>query len=130
MPVMLAHGTGRRKTAIARAYLHEGNGNIQVNGKPLEEYFTILGLTEIVRKPVEGTETTGSYEFVSKVKGGGISGQAGACRLGISRALTALDESNRPALRKNGLLKRDSRMVERKKYGQPGARKKFQFSKR
>ena len=127
---MLAHGTGRRKTAIARAYAHAGTGSIQVNGKPLEEYFASLGLTDLVKKPLEVTESTESYDFVLNVKGGGISGQADACKLGISRALVVLDETNRPVLRKNGLLRRDSRMVERKKYGQRGARRRFQFSKR
>ena len=130
MPEMLAHGTGRRKTAIARAYAHAGTGSIQVNGKPLEEYFASLGLSDLVKKPLEVTESTESYDFVVIVKGGGINGQADACKLGISRALVVLDETNRPVLRRNGLLRRDSRMVERKKYGQRGARKRFQFSKR
>ena len=127
---MLSHGTGRRKTAIARAYIREGIGAVQVNGKPVEEYFTAPGLVDLVKKPLEVTETTGNFDLLINVKGGGTTGQADACKLGISRALTLLDESNRPVLRKNGLLRRDPRMVERKKYGQRGARKKFQFSKR
>ena len=130
MAVTLAQGTGRRKTAIARVYLREGDGNITINGTSMDQYFSVLGLSETVRKPLEVTETLASYEIFIKVKGGGITGQAGACKLGIARALAALDESNQPVLRKNGYLRRDSRMVERKKYGQPGARKRFQFSKR
>ena len=130
LPATLAHGTGRRKTSIARAYVREGSGGIQVNGKSLEDYFTAPGLADIVKKPIEVTETVGNYDMAINVKGGGISGQAGACMLGIARALVLLDESNRPVLRRNGLLRRDSRMVERKKFGQRGARRKFQFSKR
>ncbi len=130
MATNLSLGTGRRKTAIARVYLREGNGDIIVNGKDLDSYFSNAILSIIVKQPFEVTSTLGKYNTFIRVIGGGLSGQAGACKHGIARALTALDDSNRPALRSNGYLTRDSRMVERKKYGQRGARRKFQFSKR
>ncbi|MBB6481143.1 30S ribosomal protein S9 [Spirochaeta isovalerica] len=126
----LANGTGRRKTSVARVYLRKGTGVIKVNGKELKEYFTIGIHSDTVIRPLDVTDSLGKYDVVINVKGGGITGQAGACLHGLSRALVALDEANRPALKANGYLTRDSRMVERKKYGQPGARRKFQFSKR
>ncbi len=126
----LALGTGRRKTSVARVFLREGNGKITVNGKEVKDYFANPSLVFIVEQPLNVTETLGKYDILINVKGGGSTGQAGACRHGLSRALTALDESNRTALRANGFLTRDPRMVERKKYGQRGARRKFQFSKR
>jgi len=126
----LAMGTGRRKTSVARVYLREGSGKIKVNGKPFERYFPIEAHRIFVKQPLVVTNTETSFDILINVKGGGISGQAGACRHGIARALVAYDESNRAALRANGYLTRDARMVERKKYGQRGARRKFQFSKR
>jgi len=126
----LALGTGRRKTAVARVYLREGTGLIKVNGKKFEDYFSIEAHRIHVREPLVVTDNEGKFNILIRVKGGGISGQAGACRHGIARALVAYDESNRPALRASGMLTRDPRMVERKKYGQRGARRKFQFSKR
>lgn len=126
----LANGTGRRKTSVARVYLRKGNGAIKVNGKELKEYFTIGIHQDTVMRPLSVTDNLGKFDVLINVKGGGITGQAGACLHGLSRALLVLDETNRPSLKANGFLTRDSRMVERKKYGQPGARRKFQFSKR
>lgn len=126
----IAVTTGRRKTAVARVFLRAGKGNITVNGKKLEEYFPLSIHPIIIRQPLEVTDTIDKFDFLITVKGGGVSGQAGACRHAISRALLEHDESNRAALRANGFLTRDCRMVERKKYGQRGARRKFQFSKR
>ncbi len=126
----LGHGVGRRKTAVARVYLREGEGKIVINGRNIDTYFGNPMLTFIVKQPLETTETTGKYDLLINVIGGGPSGQAGACRHGIARALCAHDNDFRPALHAAGFMTRDSRMVERKKYGQPGARRKFQFSKR
>lgn len=126
----LSLGTGRRKTAIARVYIREGSGEITVNGKDLDSYFSNPNLSIIVKQPYEVTSTSGKFNTYIRVKGGGLSGQAGACKHGVARALAALDSSNRPALHANGFLTRDPRMVERKKYGRRGARKRFQFSKR
>lgn len=126
----LAHGTGRRKTATARVYLRQGQGVIKVNGKDIKEFFPIEQQVTMIRQPLVVTDSDEKYDILINVKGGGISGQAGACRHGISRALIELDDTNRPSLKANGFLTRDSRMVERKKYGQRGARRKFQFSKR
>ncbi|MGE4466633.1 30S ribosomal protein S9 [uncultured Sphaerochaeta sp.] len=126
----LGHGVGRRKTAVARVYLREGEGKIVINGRDIDTYFGNPMLTYIVKQPLETTETTGKFDLLINVVGGGPSGQAGACRHGIARALCAHDEDYRPALHTAGFMTRDSRMVERKKYGQPGARRKFQFSKR
>jgi len=123
-------GTGRRKTAVARIRIAAGNGKITVNGRAFENYF----LTEILRttaaQPLAVTDTAGKYDVSVNVRGGGPSGQAGAVRHGIARALIAADANLRPALKSAGLLTRDPRMKERKKYGQPGARKRFQYSKR
>ena len=126
----LALGTGRRKTAIARVFLREGNGKISVNGKDVNDYFGNPSFVYVVKQPLDVTATEGKYDLLITVKGGGPSGQAGACRHGISRALVEYDDTNKAALRANGFLTRDSRMVERKKFGQRGARRKFQFSKR
>lgn len=126
----LASGTGRRKTSVARIYVKAGVGEIMINGRKLEEYFTVAGLGDVVKRPLEVTDTAGNYDVQINVNGGGLTGQADACRHGLSRALCRLDETNRSVLRANGFLRRDSRMVERKKYGQRGARRRFQFSKR
>jgi small subunit ribosomal protein S9 len=126
----LAIATGRRKTAVARVFLREGNGNITINDRKLEEYFPILVHTMAIRRPLEVTDSMAKFDLVITVDGGGITGQAEACRHGISRALVQYDQSNRVPLRTNGFLTRDCRMVERKKYGQSGARRRFQFSKR
>jgi len=126
----LALGTGRRKTAVARVFLREGNGKISVNGKDVDDYFGNPTFVYVVKQPLSVTAAEGKYDLLINVKGGGPSGQAGACRHGIARALVAYDETNRISLRANGFLTRDPRMVERKKYGQRGARRKFQFSKR
>jgi len=126
----LAHGTGRRKTSTARVYLRQGSGEIKVNGRAISEFFPIEQQVTMIRQPLVVTDSDSKYDILINVKGGGITGQAGACRHGISRALIDLDEANRASLKANGFLTRDSRMVERKKYGQRGARRKFQFSKR
>lgn len=126
----LALGTGRRKTSVARVFLRAGKGSIIVNGKTPEDYFHFDLLAHSLRLPLNVTDSANKYDVLITVKGGGIAGQADACKHGIARALIAHDETNRPALRANGFVTRDRRMVERKKYGQPGARRKFQFSKR
>lgn len=126
----LALGTGRRKTAVARVFLREGNGNIQVNGKSVQDYFSNPEYITILNQPLLVTDTQDKYDILINVSGGGVRGQAGACRMGIARALVKHDETNLPSLRANGFLTRDARMTERKKYGQRGARRKFQFSKR
>lgn len=121
---------GRRKTAIARVKITEGSGKVTINNKELETYFPISVLREEVLKPFVVTSTQGRYDIRVRVQGGGPTGQAGAIKLGIARSLVALDEDLRQSLRNAGLLTRDPRMVERKKYGQKKARKRFQFSKR
>ncbi len=121
---------GRRKTAVARIYMKEGNGTITVNKKDYKEYFPTAGLQYKITQPFELTENLGKYDVKVNLNGGGITGQAEALRLAISRALVKVDEEYRPVLKKEGLLRRDPRMVERKKPGQPKARKRFQFSKR
>jgi small subunit ribosomal protein S9 len=124
------HKIGRRKTAVARVYLAEGSGSITINKRPLDSYFTTGTLRYKVNQPFELTETIGKYDVKASVFGGGITGQAEALRLAISRALCEIDQEFRAALKPEGLLTRDPRMVERKKFGQKKARKKFQFSKR
>ncbi len=125
------YGTGRRKTSTARVFLKEGgSGQIIVNGRPLDQYFGRETARMIVRQPLELVEMTDRFDVKVTVKGGGISGQAGAIRHGITRALIAYDESLRPALRRAGLVTRDARMVERKKPGLHKARKRPQYSKR
>ncbi|MCU0610563.1 MAG: 30S ribosomal protein S9 [Candidatus Eisenbacteria bacterium] len=121
---------GRRKEAIARVKLVEGSGQFQVNGRSLERYFPTPTLTLTVLKPFKSCECEGKFDTTVTVVGGGVVGQAGAVRLAIARALVANDPNLRKTLRREGLLTRDPRMVERKKYGRPGARKRFQFSKR
>ncbi len=122
--------TGRRKTAVARVWLTEGSGRIRVNGRAFEDYFKTEPLRILVRQPFVETETEGKYDVKVNVRGGGPTGQAGATRHGIARALALCDPVLRDTLKDRGLLTRDPRMKERKKYGQPGARKRFQFSKR
>ena len=124
------YGTGRRKSSVARVYLRPGNGNMLVNKRPIEEYFGRETLKMILRQPLEITDSLEIFDIFINVHGGGLSGQAGAIRHGISRALLLAHEDSRNVLKKDGMLTRDSRKVERKKYGQPGARKKYQFSKR
>ncbi|MGB4655254.1 MAG: 30S ribosomal protein S9 [Bacteroidales bacterium] len=121
---------GRRKKAIARVFMKPGNGNITVNGKDYKEYFTTPMLQNNILQPLHIAECLDKYDFVSTIKGGGMTGQAEALRLGISRTLIEQDPELRPALKAKGMLKRDPRMVERKKFGQKKARKRFQFSKR
>ena len=125
------HALGRRKAAVARVYLAPGAGNVTVNGRPLETYFSLDSLRYIVNQPFEVTSTLGQFDAKVTVIGGGVKGQAEAIRLGIARALSELDrEAYRSALKAAGFLTRDAREVERKKPGQPGARRRFQFSKR
>ena len=124
------HKIGRRKTAVARVYLKEGSGKITVNKKDLNDYFTTAPLQYKVNQPLTMTSNEDKYDVNVNVYGGGITGQAEAVRLAISRAVCELDEENRSILKPEGLLTRDPRMVERKKFGQKKARKKFQFSKR
>jgi len=124
------HKIGRRKTAVARVYLSEGKGEITVNDKSYDTYFTTEMLKYKVLQPLTLTENAENFDVKAKVFGGGITGQAEAIRLAITRALVALDEENKGVLKPEGLLTRDPRMVERKKFGQKKARKKFQFSKR
>ena len=124
------HTIGRRKTAVARVYLSEGKGNVTINKKDLSDYFTTDTLRYKVNQPFGLTETEGNFDVNVNVLGGGTTGQAEAIRLAISRALCEVDAENRAALKPEGLLTRDPRMVERKKFGQKKARKKFQFSKR
>ena len=123
-------GTGRRKSSIARVRLVEGKGNITINGKSIDEYFGEETLRVIVRQPLTVTNTLSKYDVIAKVQGGGFSGQAGAVRHGIARALNEANEEYRPVLKSNGFLTRDPRMKERKKYGLKKARKAPQFSKR
>ena len=122
--------TGRRKTAVARVRLAAGTGTIKINGRTLENYFPTEVLRGMVIQPFSTSQTSNKFDARVNVAGGGPAGQAGAVRHGISRALLLADANLRPALKADGLLTRDSRMKERKKYGQPGARKRFQFSKR
>jgi len=124
------YGTGRRKTSVARVRLYPGSGNITINDRTIDDYFGLDTLKLLVRQPLVLTETSAKFDIVCNVDGGGISGQAGAIRHGISRALLKFDETLRPPLKKAGFLTRDPRMVERKKYGLKKARKAPQFSKR
>jgi small subunit ribosomal protein S9 len=121
---------GRRKTAIARVYLRPGNGSITINSRDIKDYFPSEVLQIIVNQPLELVNELGKYDFHVNVKGGGVTGQAQAVRLGIARSLVEMSPENRPAIKKEGYLTRDSRMVERKKYGRRKARRSFQFSKR
>ena len=124
------YGTGRRKTSTARVFLRPGSGTIQVNGRKFEEHFFDEMHRMVVRQPLQLSETTDKFDILINVRGGGVTGQAAAVRHGISRALALFNPELRPALKKAGFLTRDPRMKERKKPGQPGARKHFQFSKR
>ncbi|NOZ94592.1 MAG: 30S ribosomal protein S9 [Acidobacteria bacterium] len=124
------YGTGRRKTSVARVYLRPGSGKITVNRRDFDEYFPNRVLKMVIRQPLRLTETDDKFDILVNVDGGGSTGQAGAIRHGISRALLEYNPELRPRLKAAGLLTRDARKVERKKYGQPKARKRFQFSKR
>ena len=124
------YGTGRRKSSIARVRLYPGSGKITINGRDIDEYFGLETLKLVINQPFGVTNTVGKYDIVANVKGGGISGQAGAIRHGVSRALLLADDSYRTLLKKAGFLTRDPRMKERKKYGLKAARRASQFSKR
>ena len=124
------YGTGRRKKSVARVRLYPGTGAITVNGRDVEDYFGLDTLKLIINQPFAVTETVGKFDIVANVRGGGFSGQAGAIRHGVARALLGADETYKPLLKKAGLLTRDPRMKERKKYGLKGARRAPQFSKR
>ncbi|MGO5165509.1 MULTISPECIES: 30S ribosomal protein S9 [unclassified Candidatus Paralachnospira] len=124
------YGTGRRKKSIARVYLTAGTGKITINKRDIDEYFGLETLKVVVRQPFAATETEGKFDVIVTVRGGGFTGQAGAIRHGISRALLQADQDYRPALKKAGFLTRDPRMKERKKYGLKAARRAPQFSKR
>jgi small subunit ribosomal protein S9 len=124
------YGTGRRKTSTARVYLRPGAGEVKINRKSFEQYFPNETLRMIIRQPLQLTETVGKFDILVNVVGGGPAGQAGAIRHGITRALIEFNTDLRPTLKHAGLVTRDPRIKERKKYGQKGARKRFQFSKR
>jgi small subunit ribosomal protein S9 len=124
------YGTGRRKKSVARVRVYAGTGSITINGRDIDDYFGLETLKLIVRQPLALTDTLGKFDIVVNVTGGGVTGQAGAIRHGLSRALLQYDEALRPTLKKAGLLTRDPRMKERKKYGLKGARRAPQFSKR
>ena len=124
------HAVGKRKTAIARVWMKPGKGAILINNKPVEDYITRESGRELIKQPLEITDTMGKYDITINVRGGGVFGQAGAIRHGISRALVDINPEFRLPLKKAELLTRDPRMKERKKYGQPGARARFQYSKR
>ena len=126
----IAIGTGRRKTATARVFLRDGSGKIVVNGKDIAEYFASEEQVRTVHRPRLVTSNENKFDILINVVGGGLNGQAAACLHGVSRALLQIDPDSRASLKANGYLTRDSRMVERKKYGQRGARRRFQFSKR
>jgi len=124
------YGTGRRKTSVARVYLRPGHGQFVVNGRSMESYFPNESVRLVIRQPLDAAEVSGKFNVTATVRGGGISGQADSIRLGIARALLEYDLDLRKKLKKLGFLTRDARIHERKKYGQKGARKRFQFSKR
>ncbi len=126
----IAIGTGRRKTAVARVFLREGSGKLVINGKDVKEYFSTEEQVKLVMQPLLVTSNDNKFDILVNVTGGGLNGQAAACLHGLARALTQVDPNCHTALKANGYLTRDSRMVERKKYGQRGARRRFQFSKR
>jgi small subunit ribosomal protein S9 len=127
---MVFHAVGRRKTSVARVYLRPGSGKWEVNGRTLGDFFPRSSLVSLIQQPFTATDTLGAFDVKATCSGGGNTGQAGALRLGIARALVQVDEQHRKKLREAGLLTRDARAVERKKPGQPGARKRFQYSKR
>lgn len=124
------YGTGRRREAVARVYIKPGTGKFTVNGRPVEEYFNNIAWRTAAIEPLKFTQTQDQLEIIATTNGGGVGGQAGAVRMGLSRALALYNPELRPSLRTNGFLTRDSRMKERKKYGQKGARRRFQYSKR
>ncbi|MBZ5644815.1 MAG: 30S ribosomal protein S9 [Acidobacteriia bacterium] len=124
------YGTGRRKESVARVFLTFGTGKITINGRTVDQYFHNVNWLNRAIEPLKFTETAGSVDIMATANGGGVGGQSGAFRMGLSRALSLFNPELRAGLRKNGFLTRDSRMKERKKYGQKGARKRFQFSKR
>ncbi len=126
----LAIGTGRRKTAVARVFMREGAGKIVVNGKDINDYFATPIQVQLACQPLKVTGSENKFDILINVHGGGLNGQAGAVLHGLARALNQISQSNHASLKANGYLTRDSRMVERKKYGQRGARRRFQFSKR
>ena len=130
MVSIFKNGGGRRKSAVARVYLSSGKGKITINGRDFRKYLCRETLANVVLEPLEAIDKLQSYDFIINVRGGGLTGQAGAIRLGIARALLEENIDYRSLLKSKGYLRRDSRKVERKKYGQPGARKRFQFSKR
>lgn len=129
-PELRWHAIGRRKTSVARVYLTPGSGKWSINGRTLGDFFPRQSLVQHIQQPFQVTDTLGAFDVKARVSGGGNTGQAGALRLGIARALVLADDTHRTKLRAHGLLTRDPRAVERKKPGQPGARKRFQFSKR
>jgi len=130
IPVNAVYATGRRKTSVAKVWMAPGNGDVKVNGKSLIGHFKRDILRQVIEQPLAVIDGVGKYDIYAVCRGGGLSGQAGAIRLGISRCLVKGDEELRSVLRRHGFLTRDPREKERKKYGQPGARKKYQFSKR
>jgi len=130
MAVKSYYATGKRKTSIARVWMKEGSGVFVVNKRNFDEYFPLDILKRMIQQPLDLTDKKGKFDFYINVNGGGISGQAGAIRHGISKALVGYDEELKSVLKKAGFLTRDARVKERKKYGQPGARKRFQYSKR
>jgi small subunit ribosomal protein S9 len=124
------YGTGRRKSSVARVFLRPGSGDFKVNGRAFEEYFVTAAQRNLAKQPLVSTETGASFNVVANVSGGGVNGQAGALKLGVARALMLFNIELRKKLKAEGLISRDSRKKERKKYGQKGARKRFQYSKR
>ena len=124
------YGTGKRKSSVARVYIRPGKGQILINKRPLEDYFPSDTLKMVVKQPLQLTESSDKFDVTANIRGGGLTGQAWAMRLGISRALCEFNQELRGRLKKAGFLTRDARIKERKKYGQPGARKRFQYSKR
>lgn len=128
--MQVINATGRRKSAVARVYLSDGKGNITINGKDIKDYFPSELMQYVVKQPLEVLNLLGNYDVKANLDGGGVKGQAEALRLGIARALVEVNAENKPTLKANGFMTRDPREVERKKPGQPKARKKFQFSKR
>jgi small subunit ribosomal protein S9 len=124
------YGTGRRRESVARVYIKPGPASFTINGRPVEEYFRNIAWHTAAVEPLKFTQMADQLEVRAMVKGGGVGGQSGAVRMGLSRALSKLNPDLRPGLRKNGFMTRDSRMKERKKYGQKGARRRFQYSKR
>ncbi|NGP45874.1 30S ribosomal protein S9 [Bacillaceae bacterium SIJ1] len=130
MATLQYYGTGRRKTSVARVRLVPGNGRVVINNREFEDFFPVPSVREVVQRPLKVAEVEGNYDVIVSVNGGGSTGQAGAVRLGIARALLKVDPANRPSLKDQGLLTRDARAKERKKYGLKGARRAPQFSKR